>query len=202
MEVMHVFGTEVLQTPLESAGPHLSELRERILAERETHPGIGVSAVGGWHSVPDLSRRREPAYRVLIQAIVDATRQMVHMRAASRRLPIPPVRWSVQAWSVVLDSGGYHRVHHHSQSHWSAAFHVDAGDGPSPESGALTLIDPRRGAPSIPGLDLFASSIDIRPVTGSVVLFPSYLQHMVQPYKGDRPRICVSANLTLEVWNE
>jgi len=40
---------------------------------------------------------------------------------------------------------------------------------------------------------------DIAPRTGALVVFPGWLQHYVHAYVGDRPRICVSSNLTMEV---
>ena len=120
-------------------------------------------------------------------------------RVMARGLRVPPHGWSVQAWSIVLDPGGYNRVHDHASSHWSVAFYVDAGDPASPLGGALSFIDPRRSALTIPGLDLDPATLDVFPQTGMLVIFPGYLQHMVHPYDGTRPRIVISANLSVQL---
>jgi hypothetical protein len=39
----------------------------------------------------------------------------------------------------------------------------------------------------------------VRPQAGLIVLFPSYLQHSVRLYQGERPRICVPFNAHLRV---
>ena len=39
----------------------------------------------------------------------------------------------------------------------------------------------------------------VRPEAGLVILFPSYLQHSVRLYQGERPRICVPFNAHLRL---
>lgn len=197
-EVLSLFATPVVLQALPAAEPVRETLREAILSERDDHSGMQVSQVGGWHSVPDYSQRAGP-YRTLIQAIVNAVDERVAVMAAERRQRLPPYRWSVQSWAIVLESGGYNRIHDHVRSHWSVAYYVDAGDPRTPLGGALTLIDPRRSATLIPGLDLDPVTLDVPARTGMLAIFPGYLQHMVHPYDGTRPRICVSANLSLAV---
>jgi uncharacterized protein (TIGR02466 family) len=199
MQRIRAFATDVVIRSLDAVTPLLPSLRDAILAERARSPGLAVSQVGGWHSVPDLAQRASPPYRPLMDAIVGAVNQVVREGAAERGVPVPPHTWAVQAWAIVLDPGGYNRVHDHAESHWSVACYVDAGDGPDDGSGQLSLIDPRRGTPKIPGFDLYSTALDISPRTGDLVIFPGYLQHMVHPYRGTRPRICVSANLSLHV---
>jgi hypothetical protein len=68
-----------------------------------------------------------------------------------------------------------------------------------PASGALTFVDPRRGGTVIPGVELFPSQFSIAPRSGLMVVFPGWLQHFVQPYRGGRPRVSISCNVRLEV---
>jgi Putative 2OG-Fe(II) oxygenase len=37
----------------------------------------------------------------------------------------------------------------------------------------------------------------VRPENGMIILFPSYLQHSVRMYNGERPRVCVPFNARL-----
>jgi len=77
-------------------------------------------------------------------------------------------------------------------------YYVDAGDEAPEPSGQLSFVDPRRSGRTIPDLTLFPTSFDLKPRTGALVIFPGWLQHHVHPYRGQRPRICISANLTME----
>jgi hypothetical protein len=43
-----------------------------------------------------------------------------------------------------------------------------------------------------------ANFVTLRPEAGLMVLFPSYLPHMVYPHKGGRPRISIAFNLRRE----
>ena len=193
---VRAFSTDIRM--LQLAPPEaLAPLRQAILDEQEQHPGLSASQVGGWHSVPDLAQRSSGPFRPLIESIVQAVSVELQHKAAAHGQPLPPHSWAVQAWATVLQPGGYNRVHDHVRSHWSVAFYVDAGDPASPLGGMLSFVDPRRSAIHIPGLDIDPVTLDVRPQTGMLVIFPGYLQHMVHPYDGTRPRVVVSANLSV-----
>lgn len=181
------------------------ELTTRLLAEAERSRGVMRSNVGGWHSVPDLSRRPEPCYRALVQIVVDRVRE-VHDRTAeaSGLPPAPPFLYGVQGWAMVMRDGDYTTLHDHADAHWSAVYYVDAGDADPeahPHSGLLAFVDPRRASRSMTGagVDLFPTTFTVRPHTGALVVFPGFLQHYVHCYRGERPRICISCNVQMEV---
>jgi uncharacterized protein (TIGR02466 family) len=112
---------------------------------------------------------------------------------------LPAFRYAVTAWAMVMRAGHYVTTHDHGDAHWSAAYYVDAGDDRPAPSGRLAFLDPRRGGRTIPGITLFPSMFDLAPRTGALVLFPGWLQHYVHAYVGERPRICVSCNLTMDL---
>jgi hypothetical protein len=62
----------------------------------------------------------------------------------------------------------------------------------------LEFLDPRVGveAVSTPG-DPYGEPVRVRPESGLLVAFPSWLYHWVHPYAGQSPRIAVSFNVTL-----
>src|SRR5437660_152668 len=106
------------------------------------------------------------------------------MRRSS--LPWALRRRAAQAWAMVRRNGDYTIAHDHGEAHWSTSYYVDAGDANlerTPDSGALAVLDPRRGGRPIPGLES-GSTFTIRPRTGMLVVFPGWLQHYVHP---DRP---------------
>jgi uncharacterized protein (TIGR02466 family) len=114
----------------------------------------------------------------------------------------PPARmqWTLHAWANVNRAGHFNRMHTHPGSTWSGTYYVDPGtDETSPPEGTLLhIFDPCQGRANtfLPGIA--ASSFTIKPVAGLMVLFPSYLAHMVFPHQGDRPRISVAFNLRRE----
>lgn len=178
------------------------ELASRLLAEAEKSPGMDRSNVGGWHSVPDLSRRPEACYRTLMQAVIDRVRQVYDIAAAAAGIP-PGMqfRYALQSWAMVMMDGDYTTLHDHADAHWSVAYYVDAGDADvegHPDSGRLAFIDPRRAGRAFGGVDLYPSTFTVRPRTSSLVIFPGYLQHYVHAYRGQRPRICISCNVVME----
>jgi uncharacterized protein (TIGR02466 family) len=82
---------------------------------------------------------------------------------------------------------------------WSGVYYVDAGDPPNadrPKSGAIEFLDPRAGAEMMaaPGLP-FGETKSFIPETGQMIVFPSWLKHMVHPYWGDNDRISIAFNI-------
>lgn len=201
MDVHPLFSTPVAVAQIPDFDAIDRELAERLLVEEQSSPGVVRSNVGGWHSAPDLSLRTEPCYRAVIEMVVAQVGRLVAALAQEARLTLPAYRHVVQAWAMIMRAGDHAVVHHHGDAHWSAVYYVDAGDADPAlaESGALVLVDPRRGGRPLPGLDLFSAISSITPRTSSLVLFPGWLQHYVHPYRGRRPRISISCNLVMDV---
>ena len=175
------------------------DLCERLCDEARTSPGMRRANVGGWHSPADLALRADPCYRAVMKAIVDHVGATQSKVVAAMGLSPSPWRVAAEAWAMVMHNGDYTIAHDHGDAHWSSTYYVDAGDADlerTPDSGALAVLDPRRGGRSIPGIDP-GSTFTIRPRTGMLVVFPGYLQHYVHPYRGTRPRIAIACNLTM-----
>jgi uncharacterized protein (TIGR02466 family) len=201
VERLSLFATEIFVFRPEGVDALNAQALAALLAEREATSGLVRSNVGGWHSIPDLSQRPEAPFRPLMNMLVEHVSFCVRGVAGERGLAVPPHRWSVHAWAMVMQAGDYTILHDHAESHWSLAWYIDAGDPPPegrPEAGSIAFIDPRRAAAAMPGLDLNPSTFTVRPESGMLVIFPGYLQHYVHPYRGARPRVCVSANLKME----
>lgn len=176
------------------------ELAERLRAESEASPSLRRANVGGWHSSPDLAHRADDTYRAMIKSIVDHV-DATHAKIVSGRSPAPASKWrfAAQAWATVMRNGDYTIAHDHGEAHWSTSYYVDAGDADlerTPDSGAFSVLDPRRGGVPAPGLDL-GSTFTVRPRSGMLVVFPGWLQHYVHPYRGTRPRVMIACNVTM-----
>ena len=114
------------------------------------------------------------------------------------------LRFHHESWFHVVKSGGYFQAHTHPNHSWSVVFCVNPGDVNNEnefEAGKLMFVDPRINASMF--LDPANSQLNreysfngfkIKPKKGSIIIFPSYLQHSVEPYYGDKNRITVAAN--------
>lgn len=178
------------------------ELCDRLVAESERSPGVARSNSGGWHSVPDLTQRKEACFQDVMQRIVGRVQATFHelSRGDSGVVDLR-YRFAMQAWAMVMRHGDHALVHDHPEAHFSLAYYPDAGDTDAakyPDSGKLTFVDPRRGGTVIPGVTLYPTQFAIAPKTGLLVVFPGWLQHFVQPYRGGRPRVSISCNVRVE----
>ena len=102
-------------------------------------------------------------------------------------------------WSIVNKEGAWNQKHHHSNSDISAAYYVDAHDN----CGDIVFYDPRparvyKHPIAIGPNNLNATVNSIKPEPGLLVLFPSYLEHSVNPNMSNKKRIVISFNLSLE----
>lgn len=98
----------------------------------------------------------------------------------------------VGAWSVVLSSGGGHVDHIHPAGWVSACYYVAA-----PKEifhGSATAGHLRLGASGVAGLNLPAERY-YPPTPGTVVFFPSYIWHGVEPFHAGSQRITAPFDL-------
>jgi hypothetical protein len=150
------------------------ELAKRLSTEAAASSGVRRANVGGWHSLPDLASRDDACYRTLMKIIVDHVGG-TYSALLSNKANATGVSWTfgTQAWAMVMRDGDYTVLHDHGDAHWSTTYYVDAGDADldhSPQSGALAVLDPRRGGRPLPGLET-GSTFTIQPRTGMLVVF-------------------------------
>jgi len=172
----------------------------RLVAESGSVSSVQRSNVGGWHS-QNLATRPEGCFRTLLQRIVAQVRETVEALAQERGQKLPPMRIGAHAWAMVMRNGDYTIPHDHSEVHWATVYYADAGDADAarhPASGLLALVDPRRGARPMPGLDLTGGTFTVLARTGRLVIFPGWMLHYVHTYQGQRPRVSISCNLIFE----
>lgn len=179
-------------------------LKRLILEREQAEPSSPKANVGGWHSRPNLLEWPEPEIAALRGWIMEAVNHMVgaglKMAEQMGRKEKPrPGRLAAQAWANVSRAGSYHRTHNHPGSAWSGVYYVEAGDESpdAPLSGVLELPDPRPYAnmTSTPG-DPFGQKVLVRPKNGTIIMFPGWLPHFVNPYVGPGERISIAFNVS------
>lgn len=196
MRFANIFVTPLLTYVWED-GPELNAaLRERILACEADGGGVTKSNQGGWHSeIGRLEFLGAPGERLInhMYAFADeANRRVLEEHRPQKRNN----RWTLSAWVNVNRAGDFNAVHVHPGSTWSGTYYVDTGDPADSKSGTpLQLIDPCQGRSTAFLASVLPQSVFIRPKPGLMVLFPSYVPHMVYPHTGTGPRISIAFNL-------
>ncbi len=199
-EFTFAFSTIVLERQLVAAEELNQQLGAAILAREGRDAGIVRSNVGGWHSERDLLRWGEPAAAALFQHVGGAVKDYI---AIERKLSAAALELTVtfEAWANVARSGSYAKPHVHPNSNLSGVYYVDAGDTVPghPHSGVIEFMDPRNR----PGMfetegTLPFDAYRVTPKSGMLLVFPAWLFHHVNPYFGQRPRLCVAFNVTIQ----
>lgn len=171
-------------------------LSEAILAQEGRSTGNSKSNVGGWQSTQDFLAWTGEAGRTLaarMAEMVNHATRLLLARLGTEKARTAQFSWKIAIWANVNRAGDYNRVHLHPGATWSGVYYVDAGD-PGAEGGRLSLMDPSPAAQMTFLTGLLRPTLEVAPVAGLMVLFPSYLPHMVHPYRGQRPRISIAFN--------
>ncbi|MEL6371153.1 MAG: TIGR02466 family protein [Pseudomonadota bacterium] len=178
-------------------------VKEAEAAAEPASPHKAKSNVGGWHSDVRFIHRDEPCLARLRARITTLADEFTGAMVAD------PTRFDVtiEGWANVLRDGSYNSLHMHPGCTWSGVYYVtDAGlppdpQNPSPEDilGTIEFLDPRPGAVAsvMPENRMERRSV-FNPPAGAMIMFPSWLQHMVHPYRGDGERISVAFNVKLQ----
>lgn len=141
-------------------------------------------------------RLRQPG-AIAIEALVAQIKQAVD--AYERRLTQSPyvfaterpARVRLKSWAVVYGAEGGQKAHRHPSGWLSGVFYVTAPrpHGENAYRGPLVLgaLDPVEH-----GVEPPWGTLDVEPVPGRLVMFPSYLPHAIQPSGIEDARISVA----------
>lgn len=189
---LNLFPAPLIIDELDDAQALNAELERAILERMNADPGIKRSNLGGWHSNTDLLKWGGPAAsRIREHALTLATANTTTARGAE-------LRWSIVGWANVNGPGAGNSPHVHGGNYWSAVYYVKVGEG---EGGRLRLHDPR-----LPALRMHSpvlrfteagpeETYKIRPKDGQMLLFPAWLSHSVEAWKGTEQRISIAMNI-------
>jgi uncharacterized protein (TIGR02466 family) len=113
------------------------------------------------------------------------------------RAQVQPVIAS--CWANVNGPGASNVVHTHPHCFLSGVYYVQA----DPDSGHVFFLDPRPAAPMIaPPVSGHTAwtynQVRYEPKPGRMQIFPSWLQHGVEPNRSTKDRVCISFNVGLK----
>ena len=192
---MHLFfSTPIWISEIDNFYNINKELLDYISIEKSKNPeGQIKSNVKGWHSNEfDLKEEKLKSFITEISKNIGAAVNDMNWDLESQLVKITSM------WSIINKKEAFNERHHHGGSALSAAYYVKA----EPDSGDIVFFDPRQAYVFSHPISKKVNNINaqvksVRPKTGTLILFPSYLEHKVNPNKSNEERIVISFNVSL-----
>lgn len=199
----HVFTTPVLREATTLTPEQLAEIRDYLLDLRKTAEGELKSNRGGWHSKGNLFSPEHTQFPTLRGAVTSAMFNYIGEVFGFRG----EIQLALTGWTVINRAGDYNVPHNHAANLLSGALYVVVPE--DMKSGNIVFQDPRLNlnAHETEGMrrvglrpPWMSTNINVPPVAGEILVFPSWLIHYVEPFESPDPnaiRIVVSFNATV-----
>jgi uncharacterized protein (TIGR02466 family) len=196
-----MFGTPFVSVDWPDVEEMNQQIFDLVMAEEQADDlGRGIrSNAGGWQSRGNLLMRPDPCIVRLKQmmetTIFELLGALVRKDGSERTFTL-----LFDSWANVCRNGNYNVVHSHPNAMYSIVYYVSSGepDESIPYSGMLELLDPREATTfiQVPNTILDARMfVTNRP--GRMVVFPSWVKHMVHPFVGNGVRISIACNVNV-----
>ncbi len=192
IDIMQLSATPVFNATLDGLSEHTDNLIKHVKEMQANSPGRQISNMGGWQSEDKLHQDGNADIQWLINqftgfATACATNYLGDKFKGKLVLN--------SSWVNVNPKGCWNAPHMHSPADWSGVAYLNVKDEHTrnEKDGNIVFIDPAPYGARL-GRD---STIFLKPVTGMLVLFPSYLMHMVAPHTGESDRISIALNYAM-----
>lgn len=155
--------------------------------KNDEFPNRVLSNAGGWQSVNiNLNNYTElETFKEVLDIAIDEMSLTIH----------PEFRCRLDnVWININEKGNYNNTHVHPITAFAGTFYVQT----PPDSGNIVLFSEtqKKHYPfNSLGSGLFHEQVSITPEENSLVIFPSWIEHSVEPSNSDLPRISISFNL-------
>ena len=192
---MHLFfSTPIWTSKIEKYQTVNNSMQNYISNLQKKDPeGVIKSNFKGWHSKNFDMKDEEP------QNFIEKIKMNINTA-------IKDMGWDLETqevkisnmWAIINTKGSLNQKHNHSNSDLSAAYYVSAEEN----CGDIIFYDPRPAKvykhPIAKEANILNATINsISPEQGMLILFPSYLEHSVDPNLSEHKRIVISFNLSL-----
>ena len=192
---MHLFfSTPIWSAKITNYKDVNEELYNYILNLRKQNPeGITKSNFNGWHSKDfDLNDETPKKFIYAVSLNINTAFNDMDWDIEKQIIKIKSI------WAIINEKGASNERHHHGNSALSAAYYVRAPK----DCGDIVFYDPRPAPVFSHPIakkpnTLNATVNSITPDEGLLVLFPSYLDHSVNPNLSSNQRIVISFNVNL-----
>ena len=162
----------------------------------EMRQGLTPLAAGqSWQSASQL--HEHSGFGQLVECIESAADGVLKFLRISDGLSV------TGCWANVLAKGAAHGIHNHPNNFLSGVYYLQTQSG----SDAINFHDPRvqTGIIRPPVVELTAGNTDqvvVKVKNGTLLMFPSYLQHSVSPNNSDGERVSISFNMMFSSFTE
>jgi len=180
---------------------------------RATDAGAVDGSIAFYASRDDLLQRiKLSEWEQLLAFIIDSVRQTVVL-ANQGAWPEAKPGFNIAVrgmWFQISSQGSHHDVHTHGNCSWSGVYclQVDpqqarnAHPALGAANGVTRFYGPHFNRLGGAAMDfgnayLQNAHLDIQPVPGQLVVFPSWLPHQAMPYHGQAERVIVSFNVSV-----
>jgi len=173
-------------------------LDTRILAAlQKMRRDLPALAAGrGWQSEPTLHQREE--FGDLVACVGHAAKSILRfLRVGHDAIEISG------CWATVLATGAMHKAHSHPNNYLSGVYYVRTRPG----ADTINFRDPRYQASVVrpPVVELTSENTDqvvVKVENGTLLMFPSYLEHSVDDNLSEAERVSISFNLMFSSFTE
>lgn len=164
---------------------YLEKVSTTIVEMSKTLPNRDKSNFLGWQSPDDLYKYD------WIKDIIDPIMLVANTEILEKYKEYGDTPFELESlWANLNFPNAFNMSHIHG-AEISGVFYVKVPEG---DSGRLVLVDPRTRV-NMSEKRLRSLNFPIDPKEGTFVLFPSWLEHYVEPNKSDDIRISISFNL-------
>lgn len=202
-QVRSLFATPVCVHYLPVAQEFNAEMRPLILERMKAEPASGTNQSQGWRSAPDFESWGGASVQTLFRVLRETADSLTSGRNGARVV----LDWRVEAAAAVRAKGESLERAARPGWYWSGIYYVDDGYQKLDDEslgGEAELADPRGVLPAmmapqygfrIPN-GLTAGQVEtIRPVSGMILLHPSWLPRGERRFDGAGTRVTIEFNL-------
>lgn len=178
MSTQHIFSTPIWGYVLNNQKEYLKQYIDYILALSSSTPSARKSNFGGWQSSDNI--HLNSVFKPFVDTLNNLSTEALNNYSKKR--------YSIQSmWANVNYTNNFN-AHHIHEGQLSGVFYLQV----PADSGRLILVNPaiRSGMSIVRNKDY-----PINPEPLACILFPSWLEHYVEPNNNELPRISISFNI-------
>ena len=176
------------------------KLENIILEKEQKDKGVTFTNVGGYHSSA-INLEKEKGFKCIYDYINECMEVILFENNYKLNLGI----LSSHGWININRKGDFNREHVHPDCHWSGVYYVKT----PANCGELRFHNPIAASSMVKSGHLlnltssniktsfFLNSIPLDPYEGSILIFPSWLFHSVDPNRSNYDRISISFNIDI-----
>jgi uncharacterized protein (TIGR02466 family) len=195
-EVQEIFPTPLWVVDLQPAAAAALNAKLKVEIERLIEPRPKIPAGSNWQTPQDLHTK--PAFAEFVKLVETAA------RGVARFLQVDQYPMDITGcWANVNPPGSYHPMHHHPNNYLSGVYYLRT----HAEANTINFLDPRPQAgiirPPVTGLTAEnTEQVVVRVQDGTLLIFPAWLKHSVDPNRSAGLRISLGFNVMFRGYGE